>query len=161
MICLCMYICQFLAQHNLFVPASFATCHQGPSGTWLHPHGEWTRNDVLAISGSLPLLQCTSWADVDTDVSLVKDDHRPARVIVQWHAEARNTQTRPRLAKCPPAFCAEALRPFSSVLVILPAWMSILISRLCKTNWPVAPGRFIHPPRSAPVNKPCLKPRGS
>jgi len=80
--------CQFVATHDLFIPASFATCHNGPSGTWCHPNGTWTRNDIIGVAMTWPLISCRSWIDTQIDVSLQKDDHRPARVFlvcqVRW-----------------------------------------------------------------------------
>lgn len=101
--------CQFVATQNLFIHASFSTCHTGPSGTWCHPNGDWTRNDVIGVDLAWPLLTCRSWIDTHIDVSLQKDDHRPACVSIMWHSE--NVQARPRkgMPKCPPKFCAEAL----------------------------------------------------
>ena len=31
--------CHFVVSQNLFIPASFASFHSGPSGTWRHPNG--------------------------------------------------------------------------------------------------------------------------
>ena len=46
---------------TLFIPASFATCHNGPSGTWCHPNGTWTRNDIIGVAMTWPLISCRSW----------------------------------------------------------------------------------------------------
>ena len=101
--------CQFVATQNLFIPASFSTCHTGPSGTWCHPNGDWTRNDVIGVDMAWPLLTCRSWTDTHIDVSLQKDDHRPACVSIMWHSESVQTRSRKGMPKCPPKFCAEAL----------------------------------------------------
>lgn len=99
----------FVVSQNLFLPASFASCHSGPSGTWRHPNGEWTRNDVIGICASWPLLQCRSWVDTDIDVTLQKEDHRPARVLMEWHVEDRCAHPIRRHPKCPAQFCTQAL----------------------------------------------------
>ena len=104
--------CQFVATHDLFIPASFSTCHIGPSGTWCHPNGDWTRNDVIGVDMTWPLVSCKSWTDLHIDVSLQKDDHRPARVYLEWYAQNQQIQARQRLPKCPPRFCHEALSAF-------------------------------------------------
>lgn len=101
---------QFVAAHQLFLPATFPELHSGPTGTWRHTNGSWTRNDIIGLPFDWPFLQCKSWTDVDIDISLTKDDHRPARVHIQWHAQARSldrTQHKPR--KCPPHFDIGAL----------------------------------------------------
>lgn len=71
--------CQFVAAQQMFLPATFDAFHQGPSGTWRHPNGTWTRNDLIGIPLDWPLSLCNSWIDMDIDFSLCKDDHRPAR----------------------------------------------------------------------------------
>ena len=101
--------CDFVAMHQLFLPATFATCHSGPSGTWCHPKGTWTRNDVIGVSGSWPLLKCESWIDLNIDVSLAKEDHRPACVMLEWMSIERDREARRRLPKCPAQFCPDAL----------------------------------------------------
>lgn len=50
-----------------------------------------------------------SWVDTDIDVSLTKDDHRPARAILQWRAEGSTVPSHRELTKCPPTLCDEAL----------------------------------------------------
>ena len=101
--------CHFVATHDIFLPASFASCHVGTSGTWKHPNGEWTRNDVIGVSQCWPLLQCQSWIDTHIDVTVQKDDHRPARVTLEWHAAAQSNVTQQKLRKCPAKFCMTAL----------------------------------------------------
>eukprot|EP00435_Cladocopium_sp_Y103_P052900 s1362_g16.t1 len=77
----------FVCQHDLFLPASFQEYHHGVAGTWRHPNGEWKRNDVVAASRHLSLHKCCSWISEDIDVSLSKDDHRPALLQVHWHSQ--------------------------------------------------------------------------
>eukprot|EP00435_Cladocopium_sp_Y103_P012288 s1774_g3.t1 len=62
--------CQFVAAQNLFLPATFEDFHRGPSGTWQHQTGHWTRNDVIGIPFAWPLTTCRSWVDLSVDVSL-------------------------------------------------------------------------------------------
>ena len=42
--------CHFVVSQNLLIPASFASCHSGLSGTWRRPNGEWTRNHVIGVN---------------------------------------------------------------------------------------------------------------
>ena len=107
--------CHFVANHDLFLSASFASCHAGASGTWRHPNGEWTRNDVIGVSQYWPLLHCQSWTDTYIDVTLQKEDHRPARAILEWHAFAQPNAVQRNLRKCPPNFCMSALDEVKSM----------------------------------------------
>eukprot|EP00435_Cladocopium_sp_Y103_P068714 s750_g32.t1 len=102
--------CRFLAAQHLFVPASFSELHEGPTGTWRHTNGSWTRNDVVAVPLEWPFSLCRSWVDTEIDVSLAKDDHRPACVLLEWQAVSHAYQ-RPRVQrKCPPHLCHDALQ---------------------------------------------------
>ena len=65
--------CHFVVSQNLLNLASFASCHSGPSGTWRHPNGEWTRKHVIGVSTCWPLLNCQSWVDTDMDITLHKE----------------------------------------------------------------------------------------
>ena len=101
----------FVAAQQIFLPATFAELHQGPTGTWRHPNGTWTRNDIIGVPLDWPLLQCHSWTDVDLDFSLSKDDHRPARVTLAWCTQDRSYQSNAiKVKKCPSHFCPEALQ---------------------------------------------------
>ena len=103
--------CQFVAAQNIFLPATFAALHHGPTGTWKHPQGHWTRNDIIGLPFEWPIAQCSSWTDVDMDFSLCKEDHRPVRVCVKWTAQDRTyTPDRMRAKKCPPQMCMEAMQ---------------------------------------------------
>ena len=104
----------FVATQHLFIPASFSSCHTGVSGTWCHPNGEWTRNDVIGVDLAWPLLACNSWIDTYIDISLLKDDHRPARVYLEWHTTSDQKKGRKSTAKCPPQFCHDALSALKS-----------------------------------------------
>ena len=118
--------CQFVTTQGIFIPASFSTCHTGPSGTWCHPNGDWTRNDVIGVDMTWPLVTCRSWTDMQIDVSLQKDDHRPARAYLEWHAEQTQTQrqTRKSFPKCPPQFCHDALSDLKTQLQVQ-NWLDI------------------------------------
>ena len=101
----------FVAQQHLFLPATFADIHEGPSGTWKHPNGTWTRNDFIGVPFEWPLTQCLSWTDIEMDFSLTKDDHRPARALLRWPAatKSQNLQAQ-RIKACPAQLCPNAIK---------------------------------------------------
>ena len=93
--------CQFIA----------ADLHQGPTGTWKHPNGTWTRNDLIGVPFDWPFASCLSWTDIETDFSLSRDDHRPARVCLRWSNVARSqTLDFKKTKQCPPHMCTDALQ---------------------------------------------------
>lgn len=103
--------CHFVAQQHLFLPATFVDLHEGPSGTWKHPNGTWTRNDFIGVPFDWPLTQCLSWTDLEIDFSLTKDDHRPARALLRWSAAIRSQDLQAKRAKaCPPQICPNAMK---------------------------------------------------
>ena len=69
----------FLRAQDIWLPCTF-DCHQGPSGTWRHHAGHWTRNDYVGLPASWQVQQCTSWTATDIDLTLQHEDHRVALV---------------------------------------------------------------------------------
>ena len=69
----------FLRARDIWLPCTF-DCHQGPSGTWRHHAGHWTRNDYVGLPASWQVQQCTSWTATDIDLTLQHEDHRVALV---------------------------------------------------------------------------------
>ena len=66
-----------LAELDMFLPSTFTACHEGPSVTWIPPHGEPRRLDYVALPRSWP---CSSvrtkvWADFES--LQTKADHYP------------------------------------------------------------------------------------
>ena len=84
---------------------------KGPTGTWKHPNGTWTRNDLIGIPFNWRLASCLSWTDIEMDFSLSKDDHIPARVCLRWSTVARSqTPAFKKTKQCPPHMCTDALQ---------------------------------------------------
>ena len=67
---------QFVRSQGLFLPATFAGCHSGEGGTWLHNNGSWCRNDFIGLPSEWHYDSCHSWVSTSIDVGLVKEDHR-------------------------------------------------------------------------------------
>eukprot|EP00435_Cladocopium_sp_Y103_P011399 s3397_g3.t1 len=73
----------FLRQHGIWLPATFAACQDGPGGTWRHNNGSWHRNDYVGLPGAWSLSACKAWVSFDIDTSLTKEDHRTALVSLK------------------------------------------------------------------------------
>ena len=86
--------CQFVAAHQIFLPASFETSHIGPSVTWKHPGGNWARNDVIGVPTCWPFFQCKSWIHDDMDVSIMKDDPDPQELTLNGRGRRRDKSPR-------------------------------------------------------------------
>ena len=72
----------FVRAHQIWLPSTFQ-CHQGPTGTWRHPSGKWTRNDYVGLPCQWPITACRSWVADDIDVSLHHEDHKAALVSLE------------------------------------------------------------------------------
>ena len=70
----------FLVRLDAMVPSTFAECHQGPSGTWRAPHGDWHRIDYIAIPATWSAFGLMSRVICEFEVMQLRDDHRPVRL---------------------------------------------------------------------------------
>jgi hypothetical protein len=73
----------FVFQQGLWLPSTFAHCHQGLGMTWRHSRGNWFRNDFVGLPLHWTLSHCKSWVSADIDVGLAKEDHRAPIVHLQ------------------------------------------------------------------------------
>lgn len=81
----------FVRSNGLWLPSTFE-CHSGPSGTWQHHTGSWTRNDYVGLPTAWSLTGCSSWISEDIDVALHHEDHRAA--LVRTRMELTKTSSR-------------------------------------------------------------------
>lgn len=81
---------QFVRSQGLFLPATFAQCHSGTGGTWLHNNGNWCRNDFVGLPIEWHYESCQSWVSPDIDAGLAKSDHLASLAHV-----VRNVRIRP------------------------------------------------------------------
>ena len=81
---------QFVRTQGLFLPSTFAACHSGEGGTWLHNNGNWCRNDFVGLPIEWHYDSCHSWVSTSIDAGLTKEDHRALVVHV-----GRTVQVRP------------------------------------------------------------------
>ena len=65
----------FLHDVQLWIPATFSACHNGPTATWRHPHGHTSRIDFLCVGGSAGHEHVDSWTDIDFDLLTAVEDH--------------------------------------------------------------------------------------
>ncbi|CAE7759893.1 unnamed protein product, partial [Symbiodinium necroappetens] len=74
----------FLSRAQAWVPATFAGIHQGASGTWRSPQGQWFRLDYVVVP--IGWLDFTFSTEVLYAVETLqkKDDHVPQ---VPWHVD--------------------------------------------------------------------------
>ena len=87
---------EFVADQQVFLPSTFESSHVGPSGTWRHSSGSWSRIDYVGLPLQWPLTSCQSWVSEDIDVSLVKEDHRVVLVdCTFWLAAGTHVRTKP------------------------------------------------------------------
>ena len=77
----------FLHEHDLWVPSTWATNHVGPSTTWMHPGtGKRSRNDYIAISTHLQVTECRTWVAEEIDIATVREDHSAVAITFAFHA---------------------------------------------------------------------------
>ena len=81
----------FVRSNGLWLPSTFE-CHHGPSGTWQHHTGAWTRNDYVGLPTAWTPTGCSSWISEDIDVSLHHEDHRAA--LVRLRMDLTKTSSR-------------------------------------------------------------------
>ena len=68
----------FLCDHQLYVPATFAALHSGPSFTWTHSSGKRMRLDYVLLSEKLFAMVDHSATWVSYDGTFTHEDHIPA-----------------------------------------------------------------------------------
>jgi exonuclease III len=69
---------EFLVEHALYVPATFAALHQGPSYTWTHSSGKRMRLDYVLLNGRMFEMVTKSETWLSYDGTFTHEDHIPA-----------------------------------------------------------------------------------
>jgi len=76
---------EYLCATSSWLPSTFEQFHEGPSGTWYHPRTEvWCRGDFVGLPSGWKLSTCQSWVSEEIDLSLTREDHKPACVRITW-----------------------------------------------------------------------------
>ena len=76
----------FVAQHDLWLPATFEHCQQGDGATWTHTTGHCRRIDYVALPRRWQSLSCSAWVSSVIDPSLLRPDHAAACVAIEFPA---------------------------------------------------------------------------
>ena len=96
---------QFLADNDLWVPSTFASCHTGPSATWTSPSGHQHRLDYVAVPLAWPPDAVLSRVQIDFEALQAHPDHVPVvltcSLLAAMPSEARQRGTFRRLAVRP------------------------------------------------------------
>ena len=67
---------RILAEHDLWLPSTFSTCHVGPHDTWISPTGvTGSRLDYVAIPSGWCVPTAGSWIDFSLDWGQSRVDH--------------------------------------------------------------------------------------
>ena len=69
------FLHNWLLQHDLFLPQTFDTCHDGDGATWTHPAGTTARLDFVAVPSNIDVQQVRTWIHPDIDLTLHRPDH--------------------------------------------------------------------------------------
>ena len=84
---------------GLWLPATYAEIHCGPSETFCHANGQLHRIDYLALGGNAWFLQARSYVDQEIDLAATRDDHYVVALSMTgqtWHSPATAKLWRPR-----------------------------------------------------------------
>ena len=114
---------EFLVDHALYAPSTFAAHHVGPSFTWTHSSGRRMRLDFVLLSHSLFQMVTRSETMLSYDGTFSHEDHIPACLELNGWIQGHTPIDRPiwdDLALMDPDRC----RAFQSALATLPvpAW---------------------------------------
>ena len=76
----------FVAHHDLWLPATFEHCQQGDGATWTHTSGHSRRIDYVGLPRHWRSLNCSAWVSSVIDPSLLRPDHAAACVSIEFNA---------------------------------------------------------------------------
>ena len=114
---------EFLIEKHLYVPATFAALHSGPSYTWTHSSGHRMRLDYVLVSHSLFQMTSQSATWTSYDGTFTHEDHIPAVLHLSGWMSPPSVKPKHRwddLALLDPSRCA-AFRDALATLP-MPAW---------------------------------------
>ena len=78
----------FLAQHDLFLPATFAHWQLGAGHSWTHSTGKPRRIDFIGLPLAWPSCHGSTWIQDDFETGFCHDDHLPACAEVSFLGSA-------------------------------------------------------------------------
>ncbi len=87
------FLCEYLQQNDVWLPSTYESFQTGDGGTWYHQQSnKWVRGDYVGIPTSWQLQSCACWVMDEVDLSLKKQDHRPAAATIKWAAHIQDNQ---------------------------------------------------------------------
>ena len=90
---------EWLLQHEMWLPSTFATSHHGDHHTWYHATGASARLDYVVLSKCFKDLEVQSWVSKDIDLSLQRVDHVPVCCSLKVQMQASNGSFTPKQQK--------------------------------------------------------------
>ena len=76
---------EFLVDHEMYAPSTFAAHHKGPSYTWTHSSGKRMRLDYVLLNSRLFEMVATSETWLSYDGTFTHEDHIPACLdLIGW-----------------------------------------------------------------------------
>ena len=87
---------EWLLQHEMWLPSTFATSHHGDHHTWYHATGASARLDYVVLSKCFKDLEVQSWVSKDIDLSLQRVDHVPVCCSLKVKLQASNGNFTPK-----------------------------------------------------------------
>ena len=82
----------FASTFDLFAPATFSTCHEGPIATWVHPaHQTPSRIDYILLPRGWHTARIWSWTEPQLHSGHLVVDHICAAVYLEWSAWTHRT----------------------------------------------------------------------
>ena len=82
----------FASAFDLFAPATFSTCHEGPIATWVHPaHQTPSRIDYVLLPRGWHTARIWSWTEPQLHSGHLVVDHICAAVYLEWSAWTHRT----------------------------------------------------------------------
>eukprot|EP00435_Cladocopium_sp_Y103_P074137 s70_g47.t1 len=88
---------EFLAKHDLWLPATFEEHQCGPGETWSHSTGSRRRLDYVALPRVWQVRTCQAWVSSTIDVSILRPDHAAACAEVRFDSTTSEASSlRPR-----------------------------------------------------------------
>ena len=66
---------KWLQTNDMYLPQTFAGCHQGDAHTWTHAQGTVARIDFIALSSDIDATHVTTYVDETLDIQVTRADH--------------------------------------------------------------------------------------
>ena len=88
---------QFMCEHRMWLPSTFATCHSGPATTFVSTSGHESRIDYVCLPQAWRSFQVHSWVSDQIDLAICKHDHFVPMVRVCMQPRRSSCVAKPSL----------------------------------------------------------------